>query len=217
MPFQLTPRDIQRFWSKVDRSGGPDACWPWTCGRQRLRGYGFFWLVSAGMNVLTHRVAYQLEYGDFPDESLCVCHKCDNPPCCNPSHLFLGTRATNAQDAKSKGRTLSGERHFTRTHPERIARGERHGSRTRADRVSRGERHMSVTHPETLRRGEQHPCARLTDEDVRTIKTIISEIPAFSRMELARRFKVDDCTIRDIIAGRTWRHIGDYREPSLST
>lgn len=93
-----------RFWPKVDRSAGPDACWPWTA--YRLRGYG---RVKATINgrarSLAHVVAYILTYGEPPAETPCVLHRCDNPPCCNPSHLFLGTSPDNNADRHRKGRS----------------------------------------------------------------------------------------------------------------
>lgn len=92
------------FWSKVDRSGGPDACWPWTMARLP-RGYGV--LAYQQRQTYSHRVAYLLDSGFIPDNVPFVCHTCDNPPCCNPDHLWLGTHADNMADMVAKGR----ERH----------------------------------------------------------------------------------------------------------
>jgi hypothetical protein len=68
--------------------------------------------------VRAHRVAWELTYGPIP-AGLYVCHHCDNPPCCNPAHLFLATNAGNAQDMSRKGRA------FAQRYPERATRGER--------------------------------------------------------------------------------------------
>jgi len=87
----------ENFWPMVDQSGGPDACWPWM-GKRDEHGYGRY-----SENGLTHREAYARTYGHIPD-GLDMCHHCDNPPCCNPSHLFPGTAADNVRDASSKGR-----------------------------------------------------------------------------------------------------------------
>lgn len=93
----------ERFWSKVDRSGGPDSCWPWLAGRMRA-GYGNFWM--DGHEKLAHRVAWELTNGPIPI-GLCVLHRCDNAPCQNPIHLWLGTKADNSRDMVSKGRHTS--------------------------------------------------------------------------------------------------------------
>lgn len=89
----------ERFWEKVDRKSDSE-CWEWTATRSG-RGYGRFYIGKTPMQA--SRVAYKIANGDF-DQSLHVCHKCDNPPCCNPSHLFLGTASENIRDAVAKGR-----------------------------------------------------------------------------------------------------------------
>lgn len=88
----------ERFWSKVNKLG-PNECWEWKGSNQK--GYGTI-LIDRKVQ-RTHRVSYKLSYGDF-DETLQVCHKCDNPPCCNPLHLFLGTAKENNEDKIRKGR-----------------------------------------------------------------------------------------------------------------
>lgn len=77
-------------------------CWTWTLAKNRS-GYGIFKSNAIGGRGLAHRLAYELEVGPIP-EGMVVCHRCDNPPCCNPDHLFLGTRADNNRDMASKGR-----------------------------------------------------------------------------------------------------------------
>ena len=77
------------FWSRVDQSSGPDACWPWTGGKFDT-GYGCVWFEGRAQKA--HRVAWQLVHGPVgPDER--VLHHCDNPPCCNPYGLVPGMRA----------------------------------------------------------------------------------------------------------------------------
>jgi len=85
--------------------GGPDECWPWLAARKE-KGYGqFAW---QGRNVKAHRLAYELAVGPIPPgpgyHGMCVCHTCDNPGCCNPSHLFIGTVQDNLRDMRQKGR-----------------------------------------------------------------------------------------------------------------
>lgn len=95
------PRPVEgRFWPRLDQSGGPEACWPWTGSRTRT-GYGK--CSVDGRHVAAHRLAWQLTNGPIPD-GLHVLHRCDNPPCCNPGHLFLGTHTDNVRDMLAKGR-----------------------------------------------------------------------------------------------------------------
>lgn len=97
---------MDRFWNKIDKSTD---CWNWQAGKDRW-GYGRFRLGARSLGA--HRIAYQLTYGTIPD-GMCVCHRCDNPACCNPSHLFLGTDGDNARDRNAKGRAANvhGEQH----------------------------------------------------------------------------------------------------------
>ena len=76
-------------------------CWNWTRATVG-KGYGSFW--QSGKMVYSHREAFQLANPEADIKGLCVCHVCDNPPCCNPSHLFLGTYADNQRDCVKKGR-----------------------------------------------------------------------------------------------------------------
>ena len=91
--------DSERFWTKVQKG---DGCWEWMASKD-TKGYGQFWVEGATHPWKAHRVAYLLEYGVNPDKQF-VCHRCDNPACVRPDHLFLGTHIDNMQDMKRKGR-----------------------------------------------------------------------------------------------------------------
>lgn len=108
----------ERFWSRV-RKGEGDACWLWTRPRGKKtgplygkfmryvdRGNGFVW-----RPVAAHRFSWELANGPIPD-GLFVLHRCDNPPCVRPDHLFLGTGLDNSRDMVAKGRSQRFERHW---------------------------------------------------------------------------------------------------------
>jgi len=120
-----------RFWSKV-AIGAPDECWPWT-GSVNEHGYGGIRLGGrSGRLWKAHRIAYLITH---PGEKLApadhICHHCDNPPCCNPAHLYKGDYRTNVDDmvrrgrqskgearsAQLKGRMASGDAHWTHIRP----------------------------------------------------------------------------------------------------
>lgn len=150
----------ERFWRHVDRAE-PEHCWLWK-GSKHRQGYGVFRIYPLHRRknpqfFLAHRMAWTLTHGHI-SLGLKVCHYCDNPPCCNPAHLFLGTQKDNVQDAAEKGRLWS---------------------------------------------GESHQWAKLTREDVNTIRILHGSGVRIAR--IARIFGRSWQGINSIITGRTWK------------
>lgn len=119
-------------------------CWLW-CATTDAKGYGVSW--HNGKKCLAHRHFYELHHGQAPGP-LYVCHRCDNPSCVNPDHLFLGTQADNMRDMAVKCRGH-------KPGDPRLARGDGHGSRTK---------------PEAKPRGITHPAAKLSEADVLRVR-----------------------------------------------
>ena len=109
------------FWSHYDED--ENGCWHWRGGKNK-RGQGV--VRHVGKNWVTSRLAWTLTYGPIP-EGMFVCHSCDNPPCINPNHLFIGTPRDNVLDMVSKGRKVNREKKliWAECHPDQpyVARG----------------------------------------------------------------------------------------------
>lgn len=101
----MTGTFYDRFWARVDVRK-QDECWPWIGATKTHSGHGVVPLKNPGQLATTttaHRVAWALNFGPIPDGQY-VLHSCDNPPCCNPRHLWLGTQKDNLHDMAAKGR-----------------------------------------------------------------------------------------------------------------
>lgn len=174
----------QRFNMRVQKT---DTCWLWL-GKLDKDGYGR--LRVDGLHVKAHRYAYELQNGDIPDGML-VCHKCDNPQCVNPDHLFLGTCADNIADRNAKGRTASGDSNASRKYPGIRKLGKRHW-------WAKGQPH----HPQGTKNGR----SKLSESDVLEIRRLWDE-GEYTKVALGKQFGVSDVIILKVIRRQLWAHV----------
>lgn len=120
--IEWTGELIKRVWSYVN-IGSKSECWDWQKGLFSS-GYGQFRIGNKKMR--SHRLSYEIAHGSIP-QGMCICHKCDNRKCVNPSHLFMGTTQQNTQDRHLKKRNATGKRHGAYTKPESRLPGSRNG------------------------------------------------------------------------------------------
>jgi len=221
----LSKKDISRFWAKVDRRE-PDDCWEWQGYRDKV-GYGRFRLKQ--QSYTTSRVAYAIAHGDVPAD-MCVRHVvCDNPPCCNPDHLRLGSQAENIRDMMRRGRhapvrgELSRQAKLSATDVATIRRRYAAGGVTQAilatefgvrstmiSQIVRGQAWSHIksapTSTDNWARGSVHYKAKLTDSAVRRIRRMFAK-GTRSASQLADDFSVSESLIYMVIHRTVWAHV----------
>ena len=158
-------------------------------GRCEGLGYGRVWY--DGRLWLSHRLFFSIHWGVRLPDWLCVLHECDNPPCCSPDHLWIGTKKDNMEDMKAKGRAARGERSGSYTHPE--------SRKIRA----RGDRSAMRLHPELVKRGEENPNSKLTWLQVKEIRR--RHASGEMQCSLAQVFGVSKSLVHAIIKGILWK------------
>lgn len=160
----------------------PSGCIEWA-GPRDDNGYGRF-TFKRGQS-LAHRTAWRLFRGNIPD-GLCVLHRCDNPPCVNPEHLFLGDRGDNARDMAAKGR----------------------------QHVQRNPGQQPVCPPERKARGSGHGNAQLTEAQVLAIRE--RNYRGELGKHLAAEYHCSTSLISAIVRGHFWRHVGGPIKPYIT-
>jgi hypothetical protein len=184
----VTLAQAERFWASVTICEHGETCqgccWKWQ--GKVARDYGsyatkkskerFYWR--------THRFMWVLVVGEVPP-GLFVLHRCDEPLCVNPAHLWLGTPGDNSRDMRQKLRSATGDRNGMRRHPERFRRWG-HG----------------LERPT----GERNPRAKLTETDVRTIRALKG-----TRLmtDIAQQFDISLSQLNRIMTRRAWKHLPD--------
>lgn len=178
---------IARVSAKLAAFADASACWNWPASRTAA-GYGQLTYRRDGKTLLAyaHRVAFFIATGNEAS-ALEVCHRCDNPACFNPSHLFMGTHSENSADMAAKGRGNVGKR---------FPLGDRHWTRKRAVDVIRGSAHAS---------------SKVTEAEVLHILS-----SADSGASLARKFGITESAISAIRKRKVWRHVSLSANSSAS-
>jgi len=154
-------------------------CWEWGLAYGR-GGYGK--IIYEKKTCIAHRISYEIFIGKF-DLSLQVCHKCDNPKCVNPDHLFLGNQKENVEDCIRKNRRNTAKGWFHKPETKLLFKDRKRGDV----------------------KGEKHPMKKLDNEKIITIKNMYDM--GYTQKEIAKQFDVDQSCISYIVRGKRWGHL----------
>lgn len=190
----------ERFFAKIGRGKTEDDCWTWNAATTEF-GYGL--MNAQGRQQRAHRISYKIHVGDIP-EGLQICHHCDNPPCTNPKHLFMGTQDDNMKDASRKGRSAFGDRNGARKYIERMPRGDLHYSKTDPHLVNRGDNHYSkrAAPGKMIREG----CCKIGEKEVVEIRRICAN-KEMTQRAVGKLFNISEASVSMIVHRITWGHI----------
>ncbi len=179
---------VQWFWDENFKYNEKTGCLEWIKG---LSPTGYGRTSMNGVQYFAHRIAYAIYYQTDPGDKL-VMHSCDNPRCCHPFHLSLGTHDDNSKGMVRRERNQKGDRHWTKRMPERFQEV-RHifveAARRNAQRIN----------------GANHPTTVLTEDIVRQIKERSAN--GEGNRELAAEFGVTHSNISAIVLGKSWAHV----------
>lgn len=183
-----------RFWEKVDKSGpvvpGMESnCWIWTGGKNK-RGYGH--ILINRRKVRAHRLSLELAGGPLL-EGECALHRCDNPSCVRPDHLFRGSHADNMADMARKGRAF-------------VQAADSHWSKRKPWLVQAGAKHWSKRTPERCPWGERLPQHKVSAEQATAIRVRYAA-GGISQSALANEYGISQVQVGNIVRGKSWRRL----------
>ncbi len=171
---------VQRFWEKVQKT---DGCWIWTGAT--TQGYGVIRAEGPSRAMIrAPRLSYEIHVGPIP-KGKHILHHCDNPPCTNPEHLFVGTSKDNAEDMVRKGRSTKG--------------------RSTSTWVARGNVHYTRRIP-CAQVGQKNNGSKLTDKQVQEIRNLYAQ-GNISQSKLGKMFNVSQTAVGHILRRITWNHL----------
>jgi len=227
-PAHLIAGNEARFWSKVQKLPGQDGCWIWTAGCNS-KGYGNFSILDNGKRkyIIASRYSWYLAYGEEVPNEMCICHKCDNPPCVRPDHLFLGTREDNSKDCCQKGRQVKGENvnsakltelqvqeiriQYVTSNASQLSLSKKYNiSESVVQSIVNNKIWKHIIKDNYIKKreskGENHGCAKLTESQIKKIRETYINGDS-SETQLAKIYGVTIANISRIINRKLWKHV----------